>query len=248
MLTLITRPQPAAEDTAAHLRARGHEVLIDPMLQIRHLPDGLRETMLTAPFVTPFDVLAFSSINGVEAVMAAIAAAPEGPAWLETLNPLPVYAVGTRTAQAARQAGFSTIITCAGDAGDMTRRMAQELPAGARILYPAARHRAADLPAALAPHGLHVTISEVYDAQTAHALAPATRDALAEGRIECVLHYSQRTARALLACVAAAGLMHRLSNARHLCLSAQVADPLVAAGFQTHLAGAPSEVALLALL
>ncbi|MGQ3676132.1 uroporphyrinogen-III synthase [Xanthobacter sp. TB0139] len=248
MLTLVTRPRPAAEETAARLRALGHEVLMDPMLHIRHLPEGLRKAMLAAPFVSPFDVLAFTSINGVDACMAAMAAAPEGPAWFQALSPLPVYAVGTRTAQAVRQAGFSTIITCAGDARDMTRRMAQDLPADTRILYPAALHRAADLPAALAPHGLHVTISEVYAAETARTLAQTTRDALAEGQIECVLHYSQRTATALLSCVAAAGLMHRLSNARHLCLSAQVAGPLVAAGLQTHLAGAPSEEALLALL
>jgi uroporphyrinogen-III synthase len=31
---LVTRPQPEAERTAARLRARGHEVLLLPLLRI----------------------------------------------------------------------------------------------------------------------------------------------------------------------------------------------------------------------
>lgn len=236
MLTLVTRPEPAAARTLARLAALGHDVLFDPMLEIRpratRLPEG------------PFQALTFTSINGVQGFMAQQNISAIWP----RLRTLPVYTVGPRTAEEARQTGFDHVIDCDGDARDLTARMKAELPAGTRILYPAGEHRAADLPAALAPAGMVVDIAVVYAAEGVDALSTQTRAALAEGRVACILHFSRRTVLAFLACVAKAGLENALCGPRHLCLAAQVAGPLVERGLAVELADAPNEEALFALL
>ncbi len=232
MLTLVTRPMPAAARTIARLEAMGHVVLADPMLHIRprtaDMPAGT------------FDALTFTSINGVRGFMAQT----EWP----DLRTLPAYVVGPRTAEEALAAGFSTVIDCDGDATDLTSRMRQKLSPGTHVLYAAGQDRAADLPVALAPAGIKVSIAVVYAAEPAHALSEEAHAALAEGRIGCVLHFSRRTVVAFLRCVEAAGLGARLTHMRHVCLADQVTGPLVQAGLVAEVAQAPNEDALFALL
>lgn len=232
MLTLVTRPDTAAARTIARLEAMGHTVLADPMLHIRprtaELPAGV------------FDAVTFTSINGVQGLMAQ-------NGWPD-LRHLPTYTVGPRTAEEATAAGFSTVIDCDGDATALTTRMKQDLPPGTHVLYAAGHNRAADLPAALAPAGIPVSITVVYAAESASALCPRTRTALAEGRIGCVMHFSRRTVVAFLRCVAAEGLESQLGGIRHLCLADQVAGPLVQAGITVEVAQAPNEDAIFALL
>jgi uroporphyrinogen-III synthase len=80
-------------------------------------------------------------------------------------------------------------------------------------------------------------------------LTPDVRAALAAGTVDAVLHYSARTAAAFLAAVTMADVRDLSIQIRHLCLSAQVAAPLAAAGAKTvEVAGEPSEQALLALI
>lgn len=229
MRILVTRPRPAADQTARRLAALGHEVIVDPMLGIRPL-----EAVLPAG---PFDALTFTSLNGV----AAFAAHPGGG----DFRALPVFAVGGRTAEAARAAGFHRAHDCGGEARALARHLAAGLPPGARVLHPAGADRAADLQQLLEGTGIAVTLSVLYAAVPAAGLGDPARAGLAAGTIGAVLHFSRRTAGALLACVTAAGLTGGLGKVRHLCLSAQAGEPLVAAGLAIEVAAAPTEQALI---
>ncbi|MFG1296752.1 uroporphyrinogen-III synthase [Xanthobacter variabilis] len=228
---LITRPEPAASQTAERLRKMGHEATVDPMLRIAPTTDPLP--------AGPFDAVAFTSINGVKA----FAAHPEGAG----LFHLPAFAVGTRTAKEARAVGFSHVTDCAGDADALAGRLAEALPKGARVLNPAGEDRAADLAELLKAPGLELVLTIIYAAEPADALSTEARDALAAGRINAALHFSQRTVKTLLTCVAAAGLTRELAGVREFCLSEQVGGPLVKAGFPIEAASAPNEDALFAL-
>lgn len=231
MRVLVTRPEPAASQTAARLKAMGHEAVVDPMLRIAPtrapLPDG------------PFDAVAFTSINGVKA----FAAHSDFPRF----SALPAFAVGSRTAREARNVGFASVTDCEGDAAALAGRLAQALGPGARVLNPAGEDRAADLAELLAEPGLKVELAIIYAAEPADALSEEARDALASGTIAAALHFSHRTVKTLLACAAAAGLQGRLAEVRHLCMSAQVGAPL-GAGAKVEVAAAPNEDELLALL
>ncbi|MEP9355366.1 uroporphyrinogen-III synthase [Xanthobacter sp. KR7-65] len=232
MHILVTRPQPAASQTAKRLTALGHEVTVDPMLRIAPLMPELP--------AGPFDAVAFTSINGVTA----FAAHPDARRFFE----LPAFAVGPRTSKEARAVGFSKVTDCDGDASALAGRIAEALPKGARVLNPAGEDRAADLQALLAAPGIALELVIIYGAAPADALSEEARAALAAGTVTAALHFSQRTVKTLLSCVAAAGLNDALTGVRELCLSEQVAEPFVRAGLAVEVAGQPNEDALFELL
>jgi uroporphyrinogen-III synthase len=230
---LVTRPEPDGERTAALLRARGHEVLALPMLRIEAITDA-------ALGPGPWAAVLFTSANAVRAVAA--------HRRFGELVGLPAYAVGARTQAAAAAAGFAAVRSADGDVHDLARLVAAELTsASLPLLHPAGDARAGDLASALKAHGLEVATAVVYRSVTVTDLTPEVRDAFVSGAIDAVLHYSARTATAFMAAATRAGLSDRVIGIRHLCLSAQVAAPLKAAGVASPgVAAEPNEDALLA--
>lgn len=232
MRLLVTRPEPESERTAALLRARGHDVLSVPLLRIEAIAD--------AEFGTgPFAAVLFTSANAVRAIV--------GHRRFGELGGLPAYVVGARTRAAATAAGFAPVRSADGDVGDLVRLVAANPPGvGPPLLYLAGGARAGDLAGALQTHHLSVETAVVYRAAMVPNLPPDVVAALAAGRIDAVLHYSTRAATAYLAAAAAAGVTDLSIKTGHLCLSARVAAPLVAAGATAiAVAGEPTEHALL---
>jgi len=72
-------------------------------------------------------------------------------------------------------------------------------------------------------------------------------EALKAGEVDAVLHFSRRSAENYAAGARQAGIAEPALAVRHLCLSAQVAEPLAGAG-QVTIAARPDEAALIALL
>lgn len=240
MRLLVTRPEPESARTAAALRQRGHAVIEAPMLRIAPVPD-----VVLGP--GPWVAVALTSINAVAAVTA--------NHWAEALAGLPAFAVGDRTAAAARAAGFVDIRVAEGEIGSLVRRITADLsgadrtPPGDPVLYLAGEDRAGDLDVLLAPVGLAVVTRVVYRAVMAPRLPDAARAALAAGEIDAVLHYSRRSADAFLAACMADALGDAAIRPRHLCLSEQVAGPLRTAGAaDIRVADRPDQPALFELL
>ena len=227
---LVTRPEPENARTAAALKARGHDVLLAPLLAFEPIAD--------APIgAGPFAALLLTSANAVRALR-------EHPQ-RETLRALAVLAVGARTADAARAAGFADVRSANGDARD--------LAALARRAFgpdtPPLLHLAGEDHVGLRHPGLGVETAVVYRMRPAAALPEPARDALRSGNVDAVLHYSPRTAEAFLACLRAAGISASGLKAPQLCLSAAVAAPLREAGAAAVLvAPQPNEDALLGLM
>src|SRR5262249_54469056 len=137
----------------------------------------------------PWGAVLITSANAVRAVA-------EHPRRGE-LFAVPVFAVGRRSAEAARAAGFAEVASADGGADDLARRVAARAAAGRPnhpLLWLAGEDRAGDLGAALAPHGIDVYTAVVYRAVAETALPAAVRDALAAGTVDGVLHYSRRSA------------------------------------------------------
>ncbi len=208
MRIVITRPQPAAERTAAALRARGHEVLVAPLMRIESIPADLSGNWAG---------IVITSAN-----------APGAIDRIDTLLALPLFAVGERSAQAAREAGFKNVIAADGAAADLVKMLSERKVKGP-LLYLAGEDRAADLVADLARHGVKCEIRVVYRAVTAPFPA-ALIAAVESGDIEAVLHFSARSAENYLASATDAGVLEQALEPRQFCLSAQIAAPLKAAG------------------
>ena len=166
---------------------------------------------------------------------------------IDELRRLPHYTVGRRSAEAAKEAGFTTAISADGDAHDLIAILARKLAgAAAPLLYLAGEERSVDLGAGLARHGLRVRTAIVYRAAAAERLPSEAEQAIAAGELDGVLHYSRRSAETFVRCAAAADL--RAPALMHFCLSAQVAEPLLAAATHVRVAPQPDEEALLELV
>lgn len=229
---VVTRPEVDGARTAAALRARGYEVLLAPLMRVEPVDADLS--------------------GGWGAVLITSANAPgaisQNPSH-EVLFKRPLYAVGRRSAEAAREAGFADVSSADGDARDLVRLVAKQCadPA-APLLYLAGEDRAADLVGELGARGLTTEMRIVYRAVTM-PFPPELIGALKAGALDAVLHFSRRSAHNYLAGARRAGLAEQALALRHFCLSAQIAEPLFAAGAaKVAVAPHPDEAALVALL
>jgi uroporphyrinogen-III synthase len=235
---IVTRPQLEAERTAAALRRAGHAVEVAALLRIESIPAAELGS-------GPWSALAITSANALRALDA-------HPRRAELLG-LRVFAVGGRTAAAARAAGFSDAEAAGGNVQELAQRLrawAKAEPARREpLLYLAGADRSGDLPGALAAVGQSVTTVVVYRAVKADKFPPAIAAALAAGQIEGVLHFSRRSAEAYIDCARAGGTLAQALAVTHFCLSAPIAEPLVAAGAKrTRIAARPEEGALIELV
>jgi uroporphyrinogen-III synthase len=231
MRVLVTRPRPEGERTAAALRVKGHDVMLTPLMQVRPIP---------AVVSGNWSAVIVTSANALRVLTAA---------QLAPLLHLPLYAVGERSAEAARNAGFRDVHSAQGDAAALVRlideRYANE---SAPHLYLAGVDRAADIAGALAGKGIKVTTVEVYRTMTT-GYPPELMTAIEQDRLAAALHFSRRSADNFVIGAKAAGLAAKALALKQLCLSAQVAEPLRLAGAEdVVIARRPDEASLLALL
>jgi uroporphyrinogen-III synthase len=202
--------------------------LIDPLLAVVPVSPSIDLEGVAA--------LAFTSVNGV-AAFARVCADRDRP----------VFAVGDRTAHAAREAGFGEVASADGDVEALAALIVER---SARIdgavLHPGALEPAGDLISPLVAAGLTARRVAVYETVERDP-SPATLSEL--GTLAVVLLHSPRAARRLARMLEA----HPAPSLRALCLSPSVAGALGAAEQEGRLASVasaphPTESALLELL
>ncbi len=173
----ITRAQPAADATAERVRALGHEPVVRPLLAVRTL-EGVHIDL------TGVAALAFTSANGVRAFVGACGE-----------RSLKVFAVGSATAQAARSAGFRTVLSADGDVAALAEGIGQrrsELKGV--VLHPGATEAAGDLTGVLASHRVEARALALYETDPVK-LEPEEAQALVGSDI--VLLHSPKAAKVL---------------------------------------------------
>jgi uroporphyrinogen-III synthase len=163
---------------------------------------------------------------------------------------LPLFAVGEHTASAARGAGFENVISASGDAGSLRDLVlagvkAKVLKKTSPLLYFAGADQARDLAGELGERGFTVVTHATYRMAAVSDLPRETSDAFAANRIEAVLHYSQRSARAFIDAARAAGVEISALAVPQCCISASVASVVRDAGAaRVMVAESPDENAL----
>ena len=239
MVVLVTRPQPDDEATAAALRARDFEVLKAPMLRFEAVAfQDDTDAAYGAVIVTSANAL-----RGIEPHLEN-----------SRLLALPLFAVGERTADAARRAGFENVISANGDAAGLRDCVlasvrTKELKKASPLLYLAGADLARDLAGELGERGFTVVTHTTYRMAPVSSLPREICDAFAAHRIEAVLHYSRRSARAFLQAARAGGVEISALAIPQCCISAQVATVVRDAGAtQVVVAATPDENALLEAL
>jgi len=206
MKLLIVRPRPGADESAARARFMGLEPIVAPLFETRAIdwvpPDPGR-----------FDALLLTSAN----------AARLGGEGLLPLLALPCYAVGARTAQAARAAGFADVRTGPSDGFALAAMAGRD--GAKKLLHLGGRDHVALAGAA------HVA---VYASEPIGALPPDLGEAL-------VLLHSPRAAARF------AGLAADRGKIVIAAISAQAAAAAGAGWKKVAVAAAPHDEALLEL-
>ena len=175
MRLLVTRPELQAEQTAEALRARGHEAVIASLLRI--------ETIANAELGPgPWGAVVLTSGNAARAIAKHARRAE--------LAALPVFAVGHRTAEAARAAGFADVTSADGDVAELAAIVGDTLPESCQILYLSGPERAGDLASLLIEAGFRVRTVVIYRAVADGWLAAEATAAMESG-IEGVLAFFQ---------------------------------------------------------
>jgi uroporphyrinogen-III synthase len=198
----ITRAQPAAEATAERVRAMGHEAIVAPLLAVRFIAEPQIE-------LTDVAAIAFTSANGVRAF-----AEQSGERQIR------VFTVGAATAQAARTAGFRSVLSADGDVAALAMGIAArrgELHGA--VLHAGAAEPAGDLVGELEAQGLKARRLALYE--TTPAL-PSPAEAQRLVRADAVLLHSPKAARVLAKVLRA----HPAPELRALGLSPAVLKPL----------------------
>ncbi|MFK4511645.1 uroporphyrinogen-III synthase [Bradyrhizobium daqingense] len=235
MSILVTRPHPDNEATVENLRARGHEVLLAPVLKFE--PVAFR-----AESEARYDGIIVTSANAIRGI------APQ----LQDigLSNLPLFAVGEHTAAAAREAGFADVTVAGGDAAALRDKVVQGardkvLKKNSTLLYLAGADLSRDLGGELGAEGFNVVTQTTYRMAPVKVLPREVCDGFAAHGIEAVLHYSRRSARAFLDAARDEGVEISALAIPQCCLSETVAGVLREAGASQVLAAAtPDENAL----
>ncbi|RAK57167.1 uroporphyrinogen-III synthase [Phenylobacterium deserti] len=221
----ITRAQPGADLTAERVRALGHTAMVEPLLLVRNLADVDVD-------LSGVGALAFTSANGVRAFTD-----------VSGDRSLRVFAVGSATGQAARQAGFRTVLSSDGDVSALAGSIAaRKSELGGAVLHPGAVDLAGDLVGALEAQGVAARRLTVYETVSAEIAEARLAELL---RCDTVLLHSPRAAEVLAKLLKA----QPTPTLRALGLSKNVLKPLTRVKLAGRLSPPhPLEAALLSLI
>lgn len=230
MRILVTRPLEDGAATARRLSEAGHEAVLLPATLIAATKNRVPEE--------PFDAVIVTSGNALRHLE---------PHAAQRLSALPLYCVGEKTASVAQQAGFTAITRGDGDGRALVERLSARFSPPAKLLYLTGTPRKPHVEAALHALGFEARVVELYETR-AVAGWPGDHRTEVES-VTTAMHFSRASVEALLSAADQAGLQTHLARIAHLCLSADVAEPLRASGFQRiDVAEKPTEDAMLALL
>jgi uroporphyrinogen-III synthase len=232
---IVTRPEPDNERTGEALRALGHEPILAPVLRVQPVSD--------AEFGSgPWSAVVITSGNAARAI--------EVHSRRQEIRALPIFTVGHRSGEAARETGFLHVESADGDVDALGELVGRRVEDRRRpVLYLAGQDRSGDLAGALGGVGIPVMTTVIYRTVPRRILPPIARERLKAGTVDAVTHFSRRSATTLLKLAEGADLTDKVRKLQHYCLSKQVAEPLLAAGAaEVHYAVAPNEKSLLELI
>jgi uroporphyrinogen-III synthase len=222
---LVTRSEPGASETAQRLRAAGFDAIVEPLFVIAPIDAAIPE----------FDALAFTSANGARQF-----------ARLSLRRDARVFCVGARTAQAARDTGFTEVISADGDVEALVDLIARKLPHEMRLLHVGNAESRGDLAERLSAAGHVARFVPIFHAVPVQSPGPRLAALLArEAQIDAVMVHSPRAAAILAGFVDSAG---GSALPPIVAISEAAAAPLADHAARIEIAATPDESALVSAL
>lgn len=182
---LVTRPEAQAHETMERLRAVGAEPVSFPAIQVADAADGGAALRAGAREIAGFDWVVLTSVNGVERLIAALAA--EGID-RDALGGVRIACVGPGTAGALRRYGLETDVVP--EARYVGEALVEALPLaelrGRRVLLPVAAGARPLVRQRLEQAGAEVRQVEAYRTEADGRGAAEVRARLGRGEIDVV--------------------------------------------------------------
>lgn len=225
MRILVTRATADMAPTLSRLSAMGHTPIAAPLFVIEAQPYLIPRNNYTAIITTSahaFDFVADDVFTHYGA--------------------LPFFCVGAKTAQAIYRRYQAAHIIQRDTAAQLITEIQKHSEHGS-YLYLTTQFRKKDIEAEL---GAQLTIVETYHSRAINALSTETIDLIKTKQIDCILHYSQRSAALLIDLAHKADLGTALKNILHIAISADAAIPLI--GLPYKIAATPHEQAMFDVL
>ena len=216
MHVLLTRPERDYQDLKSSIEALGCKVAVAPLLNIE------------------FNVIAADALDGAGGLVATsrngLRALAQSPV-LDTARKLPLFAVGTATAELAHELGFRSILTGPGAAADLVPVITNH-PASKSgfLIHLASDHVAFSLGSALHARGISLKRVEAYRSVAAKTLSLPVLGLLQHQELDAVILMSPRTARIWSGLIQALAKTVNLDELQHICLSPAVAQGLQGLG------------------
>ncbi len=210
MRVLLTRPESDAKALGDELEAIGYQVISSPLLSFEPLEARID--------IKDVGALIFTSRYGVRAAVDGVP---------DSLKSLPVFAVGSRTAMAAKEAGFENVITGPGRAA-LLPAVISGFPGRilGRIIHLSGEEVSVDVAALCRKKGFEAARYPVYRMTASRAFTGEAGRALCAGEIGAVLFFSPRTADIFVSLIRKAKLEAELGGATAVALSQTVASRL----------------------
>lgn len=229
MKLLVTRPREDGLATAAALHKLRVKAILEPLYrleQVDSVPD----------LGGPYQGLIFTSRNGAKSF-----------ARLFGVPALPVFCVGDRTADIARELGFHPVYSASGNTDDLTKLVQQHCPADEGPLFRAAGDYEDDpLTDALTALSYTIDARVLYRAIPIPRLQRATSMAIAKGQIDGVTFFSPAAAHHFKDLITLENLEDTVKGMTAFCISQAAADRLNGLPWRAiHIAAHPSQEALL---
>lgn len=226
---LVTRPLDEATPTAEKLEALGHRVVLAPMLQVEpvsfEIPDENRSIIIT-------------SKNGARMGLVNIGNKAR-----------PIFAVGEKTADEARNLGFTNITVGPGTARELVPLLLEcGLSEKRKYTHLCGNALAYNISDVLVSEGLDAENTITYQTRPVGGLSVGVQEALDSGEIDLALFYSPRTATIFEEVVADYGRSDWLRNMDALCLSTRVANNLIGPWRDKAYAIIPTEKAMFSMV
>lgn len=199
--------------TAQRLQARGHEPVLLPMVRPIHFGEVATNVVTSLPG-------AFA-VTSAEAIRALESHLPEHPAVTE----VPLFAVGTASARAAREAGFTNVVAGQNDGPALAALIADAAKAGdlhGPVSYLAGTLREKGFEQALLSLNIPFSTIEIYEMVDVVWQRSDLEDPLCNAPVDAVLLYSAEATRRFFTLCESQQVLDCLGHTHFIAISEKV--------------------------
>jgi uroporphyrinogen-III synthase len=225
---LITRPEPAASETAIRVAALGFSPVVAPVLSI---------TPRTVEAPARVAAIVLTSRNAI-------------PACLRTMHDRPIFAVGTASAALVSAVGFDRVFNAEGNAYKLAALIANTIaPADGTLFLPTAQGQGIELAASLRRHGFRVVRRVAYSVTSVPNLPSVAVRNLRLRQIATAMFFSAETSHHFVRLLGAARLVETVRDIEAVSISERAAVALRLLPWRrVSVAPMPNQDAMLAML